>query len=277
MIYSLALTKVTTTDDAAPTGTPASSFIIPDHHDRPGKMPTAALAMFVEFLDAGSTEIAGASCSARLWLQDQRSAKWYRVDSKKPVSGRSAVAFVFPPLNGDARAYVQITDVSGTDVASIRAYVAETAAMLPTDPATGALRVADVLQRGGEQNALGVHRTSEAYHSSPDGAPAWAESVAFGKSIIAKAAPGNLFGGYVAALPAATLHYLMFFDGTAVPANGAVPKLAPIPLPAAQTRVDLPAIPRRYFPTGIVAAASSTQATLTLTANDHYWFALADA
>lgn len=269
MLYKLALTKVTVTDDASPTGSPATQFDIADHHDRPGKMPTGALALFIEFLDVGGNEVAGASCSARLWLQDARSSKWYRVDAKKSgITGRSATAFAFPPLNSAAKAYLQISDVAGTGITSIKAYVAETANYLPIDPSTGALRVADILQRGGEQNAIAAHMTAHRALQSADGACSWDNSAAAEASSVTKAGPGCLYGFAIHNANAAA-RFLQFFDSVTVPADTAVPVLS-IAIPATTTRVERVPFDRRFFATGICWALSTTAATKTLAAADAF-------
>jgi len=266
MLFKLALTKVTTLDDATPTGTPSTIFDVPDHHDRPGDMPTASLAVFVEFLDVASAEVMGASCSMRLWLQDQRSSKWFSVDARKTsVAGRSGIAFSFPPLNFAAKGYIQVTDVAGSGITQIKVYVAETGAIAPGyDPVTGALRVADVLVHGGEQNAIGAHMTAVRVTQSPDGAAAFDDPAALEASSVTKAGPGCLYG-FIATNTNATVRYLQFYDLTAVPADTAVPKLVFALQPGVTMAIQIPP-ERRYFATGICWAVSTTIATKTVAA-----------
>jgi len=270
MIFSLAFNKVVLTDDAAPVGAPATQFDAPDVFG--DGLRAGTVAAYIEFLDVGNAEVAGASCSLQLWLQDVGTAKWFRVDVKQQsIGGRRVVAFGLPPLNRATKGYLQVTDFSGTaGVTQIKVYFAVTGAMLPGfDLLTGSLRVRDILQRGGEQNALGIHRIALAGHASPDGGVAWDDSAALEASSVTKAAPGNLYG-FVVHNTNAAKRYLQFYDATSVPADGAVPKLC-YELPAASSRAE-PIIggEKRYFATGICWALSTTLATKTLGAAEAF-------
>lgn len=69
---------------------------------------------------------------------------------------------------------------------------------------------------------------------------------------------------------AAATRYAQFFDSTAVPANGSVPTLLPVPVVAGATiSISFPD-GGRYFASGFSWCSSSTQATKTLAGAD-FW------
>lgn len=264
------VTKSTTTDDAAPSGA-AEQFTIPARYDPANGLPTEALSLFVEFLDGGGAEVAGASCSLQLWIQAGAVSptKWIRAGAKiQNVGNRRLITVAIPRLNAHAKAYVQITDITGSPTTT-KVYPAACGAHgLPIDAATQALRVGDVLVRGGEQNALGVHRTILAAIASADGAVAWDDSAAKEASSVTKAAPGCLYGGWVHNDNAAG-RFLQFYNATSVPADTAVPKLS-LWIPANSTLQFVVPGERRYFDTGICWALSTTLATKTIAAADAF-------
>jgi hypothetical protein len=87
-------------------------------------------------------------------------------------------------------------------------------------------------------------------------------------SNVLRNAPGFVNSFYVTN-NTATAGFLQFFDATALPANGTVP-LVVIPLPASETiGSDIPI----FGLVGMVAAISTTQATLTISANAAFFYA----
>lgn len=260
------LTKAGATDDAAPTGA-AEQFTIPSRYDAQGRHPTGALAVFVEILDAVPALIGGASVGLELWVKGggkvAAANKWFRLGPRvSGITNQRLAILPIPKLPSDAPAYLRVVDISGAPT-STKIYIAATGApSFPIDPVTGAMRTGDILQRGGEQNAIGVHMISERVHQSADGAPSWDDSAALEASSITKPGPGNLYG-LVATNTNGAVRYFQLFDSTTVPADTAVPKMA-FAMPAGATIV-IPTIPgsRRYFPTGISWAFSTTLATKT--------------
>lgn len=84
-------------------------------------------------------------------------------------------------------------------------------------------------------------------------------------SLVVKASGGNLFD-YEAYNAAAATRYVQVFNATALPANGTVPDLMPLEIPAAGTGSLAFVNEGCPFTTGIVIAISSTRATLTIAA-----------
>ncbi len=260
-------TKAGATDDAAPTGA-VEQFVIPHRYDAAKRLPTGALAVFVELYDAVPALIGGASVGLELWVKAGGKVgatnKWFRIGPRvSGITNQRLAIMPIPKLPSDVPAYLRVVDVAGAP-ASIKVYVAPTGEpSLAVDPVTGALRSSDILQRGGEQNAIGVHMISERVHQSADGAPSWDDSAALETSSVTKAGPGNVYG-FVAHNTNAATRYFQLFDSTTVPADTAVPKMV-FAIPTGVTIV-VPEIPgkRRYFATGISWAFSTTLATKTL-------------
>lgn len=71
---------------------------------------------------------------------------------------------------------------------------------------------------------------------------------------------------------AATDYYLMLFHASALPADGTVPDLEKFAPRASHTSLDWQQIGGVRFPKGLVAALSSTPASLTLATSADGWF-----
>ena len=87
--------------------------------------------------------------------------------------------------------------------------------------------------------------------------PTFAQSSALSSSLVLKSSAGSLYSCYVTT--GATAGYLMLFDASTAPANGAVtPKECIYCPPNATTSIDMPFLAPEPFTTGIVAVFSST-------------------
>jgi len=264
----LALTKTNTTDDASPSASAAVHVSLPQYYDTQGDKPTGSASVFARLLDGSGNDVPGASCTVRLWARVSLGggvSTWIDCGRRQYVSGRTLATWGFGAVNGPLDLYCQITDVLGAP-SKIELY-AIAGGDLPGafDPVTGALRVADVLQRGGEQNAIGAHMVALRGTQSADGAVAWKDSAALESSGVIKAGPGNLYGFVMSSAGAtAVAGWLHFYDSITVPADGTVPKMifALAAFPATRAE-DIPG-ERRYFATGMAWAISSTPATKTL-------------
>jgi hypothetical protein len=107
--------------------------------------------------------------------------------------------------------------------------------------------------------------TSSASFAIPPGS-----SPALAASHILKASAGNLYSLYV--LSTSVAGYLMTFNATSVPANGAVTPIECIPVYADSfAEIDFSGAPPDYYSTGIVAVFSTT-GPFTLTASATAFF-----
>lgn len=252
---TLAYTKATTTDDAAPGDATAVQATLTQ-----SARPSSSVVAFVQLVDGGGTAVAGANCSVRAWLRVTLpgGATYTYIDlgRRDGVYGNKLVTWAFGAIRGSIELFFQVLNVQGAPT-SIKVY-AMPGADIPGayDPATGALRSMDILVRGGEQNAIGSHMTSVRVTQSPDGAAAFDDPAALEASSVTKAGPGCLYG-FVATNTNAAVRYLQFFDLTAVPADGAVPKLVFALQPGVTMVIQIPP-ERRYFATGICWCVSHT-------------------
>lgn len=97
------------------------------------------------------------------------------------------------------------------------------------------------------------------------GADATNNTGALAKSLVALAAPGRCYSVTVWNDSVNTL-YIQLHDAAALPSNGAVTKIVDVCPGGSSKAYDFQ--DGRIFRTGIVVAASSTSATLTLTATN---------
>lgn len=90
-------------------------------------------------------------------------------------------------------------------------------------------------------------------------------------SHVLKASKGNLYSLYV--YNAGSAAFLMTFNATSLPANGAVTPIQCIPVAAANYQyINFAPTPPEYYSTGIVAAISTGANCLTLTVGSGAFF-----
>ena len=269
-IATLAYTKTggsVLLDDSAPTDVTAVQATISQ-----SSRPSSSVVAFVQLVDGGGAAVAGASCSIKAWLRITLpgGATYTYIDlgQRDGVTQNKLITWAFGAIRGSIELFFQVKNVSGSPT-SIKVY-AMPGADIPGayDPATGSLRVGEVFQHGGEQNALGVHMISRRAHQSADGAPSWDDSATAEASSVIKAGPGSLYGFIVHNANGGT-RWFQIYDSTTVPADGAVPKVS-VAIPAGTTVVVNMPFERRWFATGMSWALSSTVATKTIAAADAY-------
>lgn len=266
-VATLAYTKGTTTDDAAPADATAVQATISQ-----ASRPSSSIVAFAQLVDGGGAAVAGASCSIKAWLRitlpGGSTYTYVDLGQRDGVTQNKLITWAFGAIRGNIELFFQVKNVSGAPT-SIKVY-AMPGADLPGayDPATGSLRVGEVFQHGGEQNAIGVHMISRRAHQSADGAPSWDDSAAAEASSVIKAGPGSLYGFIVHNANGGT-RWFQIYDSTTVPADGAVPKVS-VAIPSGTTVVVNMPFERRWFATGMAWALSSTVATKTIAAADAY-------
>lgn len=92
-------------------------------------------------------------------------------------------------------------------------------------------------------------------------------------SRVVKSSAGRLYSLSVSNENAST-RYLQLFNSTSLPGDGAVPVFCPVEVPSGkQASITFFDINGKYFSTGITAAMSSTQNSLTIAGTDHLFCA----
>lgn len=104
----------------------------------------------------------------------------------------------------------------------------------------------------------------------PGGFPLSAHSNVLEASRVVKAGPGRFFGLSVFNSKAAA-QFILVFDASSVPTNGAVPAVAPLSLAATSTGALYYGSIGRWMLYGIVVCNSSTAASLTIGSADCFY------
>lgn len=127
MRFEALATKANVTDDTAPTGDGPSGRVLslPAYHDEQRKRPTGSVVAFFEVLDASDAAVAAGTVDAQLWLRDEASGKWTKVDTKKTGVGNDvATEFKWAGSNAPGRAFLQLTGIAGVGAAKVKVYAA---------------------------------------------------------------------------------------------------------------------------------------------------------
>lgn len=120
-------TKGEVTDDAAPSGDGAAGRVLelPAYFDEQRRSPTGSVAAFFEVVDAAGATIASGTVDAQLWVRDEASGKWTKVDTKKTGVGNDvATEFKWAGSNAPGRAFLQLTGIAGAGAAKVKVYAA---------------------------------------------------------------------------------------------------------------------------------------------------------
>ncbi len=160
----------------------------------------------------------------------------------------------------------QPISVSGIDGNGNRQHFRTDTFGVPADTAWGGSGAGSLVALGKAMVAAQQATTSAVTGSSlVPPSPSFVQTAALAGSLVLKAGPGSLYACYVTT--GATAGWLMLFDATSIPANGAVTPKDCIYCPAsATTEIELPFLTAEPFATGIAAAFSST-GPFTLTAS----------
>jgi hypothetical protein len=180
------------------------------------------------------------------------------------VTGSGAFATIGQGTIGVAPVGAPVS-VSGIDASGLKQHFRTDTFGVPTDPAwssgSGSLVALGKAMVAAQQATTAAVTGSSLVPPSPS----FVQTVALASSLVLKAAAGSLYACYVTT--GSTAGWLMLFDATAAPANGAVAPKDCIYCPAnATTEIELPFLTAEPFATGITAAFSST-GPFTLTAS----------
>lgn len=117
--------------------------------------------------------------------------------------------------------------------------------------------------------------TVTAIYAAPTYKPGYAigaASTAVATNLVVKASPGLILSANMCKSGSGSPTYMMLFDAASLPSNGTVPRKAAV-LTTTTGNVSMDFTPNGiYCSTGIVLAASSTQATLTIHASSLFTF-----
>lgn len=113
-------TKSGYTDDGVPSGTSqANAFAIPQRADGNSLVPCGGYACNFTARDSGGAAIASVTFTGQLWLYDSASATWCKSGAAVSVTCGVQAAIRCLPLASSPTAFLQMTSISSSSVASI--------------------------------------------------------------------------------------------------------------------------------------------------------------